>query len=813
MKIPDIINLEGLINELDELDDEGFNPWSPPSQITPLTNDDSSSSGTQSLSSIASSLQSTISFNLFDNEINKNLSQLDNLLQIIRNYVYKATQFKIQTENDKLNQLDQITKRFANLKDLFDEYKQIVSRTAKTDNIDDLRYLQYLILRRLNNLYDFFGLNKTFNISVLQHHTNSEQVRLSNSNSVISILNETDKYESLCEAPGPSLTKLRVTTIRLDDESSDEFICFIYLFDNSNHLDDLRQSLIDNKLNSKVSKRSSSADHSTSTLKRRFRLKDDNKQTKYNESLNLETPNITDYEPGIQLSEKCIFSHSFKFRSSLSLNEIINVHSSCTHVTFIIYKTTSFLDNYKYRYPVKYMTLTLNEHRKNSLNVPFDLVVKSTQGLTSSFLFTEQYLFETHKIALTPLETLLITPVTPQTTESSSSNVFKRMFKKSKSQSRTTSTNGLRARENSTSKKFKTLAEAKNENLSFVCIDVSTSFSEKLTHRYKILNLDKFDSWRELWRPRLDSLLNLNFEHPLKSYPNNNIELLNIYFQSITYFSPLEHRSKLAQHQMNKISHKQKSSDKNDLINCLFFIQVSLDRLRNDAFDGKKYQFRTSLFKLNENINELCQIPLEIDTEFNDNNRIKLELFKIELGKVSLMTMICVDLNRKQLGNINDLDISQDSSFSLNLKLKFGFVSEFYPAKRTSSDLYEFALENGFTLEKERDFLVVVESYLNACCFNEPIFIRKFIEIFYFLNAPADELTIVGSPVLGPVSRKNENSNRKLIRRVLHSKIYEAFVRVLNECCSNIPDKFSYTNILKNLKGKSNSQRFKIISK
>ncbi len=236
----------------------------------------------------------------------------------------------------------------------------------------------------------------------------------------------------------------------------------------------------------------------------------------------------------------------------------------------------------------------------------------------------------------------------------------------------------------------------------------------------------------------------------VSSSPNKNFETLTIYLNDLKQVS---------------VSYKDVSQQEPLTTSSFYFIEI---QMINTKQNDKICYFHSSLFQLNDRVNDLCQIPLEYD----HNTSLKFFVFKlgsvtsdkskaVQLGVSNLIDVV----DRRNLENMSDIDLFTGNNKRIyNLKFRCSYESEYYPKSKSQNvvDLFNFKLLN--KAESEKELLDLIEEFNNKKIgFDESILIRKFLEFFAVLNTafPNDDL-IAG--------RKNE-------RRLIKSKKFKYLIR------------------------------------
>ncbi len=370
-----------------------------------------------------------------DNQILKNLNQLETLVRVIRKRIVGFDLFSFE-----LTRLDYLNARLNNMIELFEFYQAKRFQTSVSNFQNELKFIQYLLITRLNNLNSLFNMNQIDNF-VLRKRDSENDCILNESPTEIKVLDVSNR-------------KLRINSIQLDEqefcepENGDQnntvdFMCAVYQFDNSNELKQLKQSLINASvvttsvpLKTKASKRSSSADNYNSTLKRKLRQsrlqnsksKLDQLESCQQQQLNDAQAVIDKMDDSFKLDEKCIAINSFKFKlkNSTHINECIQLEPNCTHLKIIVYKliklrttgtnkTTS--SNNQYKNPIKYVSINL---------------AADTKSITNSFELTKSFKLDLKSFMNANAKRIVNSSRRSATKKETASSMLKRMFTKTK---------------------------------------------------------------------------------------------------------------------------------------------------------------------------------------------------------------------------------------------------------------------------------------------------------------------------------------------------------------------------------------------
>lgn len=241
----------------------------------------------------------------------------------------------------------------------------------------------------------------------------------------------------------------------------------------------------------------------------------------------------------------------------------------------------------------------------------------------------------------------------------------------------------------------------------------------------------------------------------------------------------------------------------------LYFIEIHMSD--SETKEKLSSYFQSNLFRLGDKINDLYQISLSFEQRASlrfylfhlkeDNNQKPVQLALSSQIEMSRRNLLVSELSLIPHESPSNSENSTGDNIAYNfytLKLQCSFQSELYPtASRISIELFNYKLVN--KLDKEKELLHMVDVFAKAGNFNEPVLVRKFLEFFAILssNAPTDEH-----------AAKNK-SDRRIIRVLLLSKIYEVFIKVIESCfyfvgCkqSKIQSRADIATILKDFKHK-----------
>lgn len=179
------------------------------------------------------------------------------------------------------------------------------------------------------------------------------------------------------------------------------------------------------------------------------------------------------------LSEKCISVDSFKFRycpDSKKINQIINVKSSCKYILLIVYKLMRPINEqqeFQFKYPLKYVQL--NEHHLKNSTYP---------------------VLQNYKLPLSPIleNNAIKSPPVYSNDLASSSNVFRRMFKRPKSTNRQR-TNSIKEIRSDSYTELSVKPAVRN------LIDIDMTYEQNdLANNVSVEN---FSTWQKIWKPCL----------------------------------------------------------------------------------------------------------------------------------------------------------------------------------------------------------------------------------------------------------------------------------------------------------------------
>ena len=381
---------------------------------------------------------------------------------------------------------------------------------------------------------------------------------------------------------------------------------------------------------------------------------------------------------------------SFRFTASKCINITINIMSKCDHIVIIIYKLFGAANEQpenQLKYPFKYIRLSSTQlHSSQSRDL-----ITSADLILSSFSIDE--LDENPQLIVTP-----------------SSNVFRRIFKRSKSSNRARTPFSVKDESNKSNGE---LNADKPSTQAIINLDfVSQQRIETLIDTN--ININEFLLWHQVWQPKLDE-------------PN---EYLNAYsnFETLTIY-------------LNQLMITKPANSPNESVGTFYFIEIWID---SEEENKSVNYYRTNVFKLNDKINDLCQIPFDFDME-SPTKRLKFCLYKVSAASNAAhhlySTSSSLDINRRTLTYLNNLSLSNSSNADqycyFNLQVRFLFQSVHYPEKRIAMDLFEFKLEQ--TYDKERDLLYLFDIYLRNSNLSEFCLIRKFLSFFATLNTVSND--------------------------------------------------------------------------
>ena len=361
---------------------------------------------------------------------------------------------------------------------------------------------------------------------------------------------------------------------------------------------------------------------------------------------------------------------------------------NCDHIVIIIYKLFDAENEQpenQLKYPFKYIRLSSSQLRSSQ---PGHLIT-STDLQLSSFNIDE--LDENPQLIVTP-----------------SSNVFRRMFKRSKSSNRARTPFTVKDESNKSNGE---LNAYKPSTQAIINLDlISQERIETLLNTN--ININEFSVWHQVWQPKLDELNeHLNTDSPF--------ETLTIYFNQIMITKP--------------------ANTPTDLSATFYFIEI---RIESEEANKIVSYYKTNVFRLNDKINDLCQIPFDFDME-SPTKRLKFCLYKVSATSVAhqlYSTSSSLEINRKTLTYLNNLSLlnsNVDQCCYFNLQVRFLFQSVDYPEKRIAIDLFDFKLEQNY--DKERDLLYLFDIYLRNSNLSEFCLIRKFLGFFAVLNTVSND--------------------------------------------------------------------------
>jgi len=130
-----------------------------------------------------------------DNQILKNLNQLETLVRVIRKRIVGFDLFSFE-----LTRLDYLNARLNNMIELFEFYQAKRFQTSVSNFQNELKFIQYLLITRLNNLNSLFNMNQIDNF-VLRKRDSENDCILNESPTEIKVLDVSNR-------------KLRISTRR-----------------------------------------------------------------------------------------------------------------------------------------------------------------------------------------------------------------------------------------------------------------------------------------------------------------------------------------------------------------------------------------------------------------------------------------------------------------------------------------------------------------------------------------------------------------------------------------------------------------------
>jgi hypothetical protein len=564
--------------------------------------------------------------NEFEIELSNNLSQLKCIIEHAAKFSYGITKSNIEkldtlstsssntSSNSSSNHncesvskvinFNQLNTYYKTLLDLNDYYKRL-KQNLNASAIGELKFVQYLIIKRLNYLNNnLFGINKRLVVDFLTNELISNS-NLINQSPLIQLFNYDlfSQFEFNLSNTKPVNLKLIVNSINLSQfnannliasTSGDEFNIIIYQFEKKQPMPIKNHPEKPKKTSKKLtfaSKRSSSADtRGTNSIKSKPNQKnsdtiesiklagfyvDEEVVLAHNFGISSSEESLSDHESDLnydlqffntqfRLSEKCLCTKSVKFNQNLSTNvhTSFDLKQNCQKIIVILYKVVKINDEYL-RFPLKYES--------------YDLISNANDAAFLMPTGSRVVSLETNKIA---------------SDSQGNSNVFKRMFK-SKSSTRRTSNSRLRSTTAHTSSgnqndtgKYDTLNRKSGGEVeydSFLTMSISSSrqIDIFLNESSNLVNIDIFDYWRAMWRPNVmcqnnNAKLDLNNKEKCT-------EIVNIYLKSIRFNDSVQEtelalggntlgshggrRSKLDQYQLSKkkASTLSKLIDKNNI--------------------------------------------------------------------------------------------------------------------------------------------------------------------------------------------------------------------------------------------------------
>ena len=772
---------------------------------------------------------STPKWKLFDNyndcnetnqdDLKFNLKQIESLIDLI-----------------KLKQIgcDKYDKLFKCLNDLIDfYYEQGQTREYQ-------QFVKYLIIKRLNYFNDLFNLNKrktiSFNNDKKQSISTSYTTDCINQNTSLNLplnhLNEYEKFDTFesnllktIENSNESLYKLIIKSIKLNgclnidpNDHQNKYECIVFQYDKLNK--QIRKSLrqlknkrdkenftgnddnddnsdkkkaktrnksqprkINNLLSKTISKRSCSADQNVNIIKKRelkqrakSKLADSTKLdfnlhghssselsncSDNDDLIDIGTSNQTDFI----IDKKFIQIDKFQINSISSnenLNKSIHLNKNCNEIAIVLYKLIRIDLQKEESYaklPIKYEKYQIRDE---------NLHLKTSKILNKSFLNFEINPFKN------PLQN--INQLAPQQQQqTTSTNVFKRIFKKSKSSTRINMALTETPSENCI-----------NQNDSSFDLELNKNQLEYYINPINFINMNQFIHWLDIWSPRVN-IKGIEFENMNKK---DYFETVNIFLQSINLNQKFQHsinnhRSKLNQHLSIQSTSSRSSnssgvsSNNSDTFSddYYYYLKLTTSSSLNVINDkNENNEFLTNICSINDlenNLNDLCQLYLDFDNFVNNHIKINIELYKINIIDSSLKRLkseiiASNSLNLNRNLNIITLNLNE----MIDLKLSFSFTSKYYPLKKTSIDLYEFDLNEliNDSFNKEIELSNLCDRFLLNYNF-DLILLRKFLQCFNSLN--------INSLIVN--KKSNNDIDRRNNRKMLLSKIYESFLKLLND--------------------------------
>jgi hypothetical protein len=486
----------------------------------------------------------------------------------------------------KATNFNQLNTHYKTLLDLFEYYKRLKQNLNASAN-GELKFVQYLIIKRLNYLNNnLFGINKRL---IVDFNTNellaSNQNLTLHQSPLIQFFNydQFGQFEYNLANAKPASLKLIVNSINMSQfngnnliasTSGDEFNIIIYQFEKKQSVlaavknNQPEKSKKTSKKLTFSSKRSSSADtRGHNSLK----LKSNQKNTDTIDSIRLaglyldseaalahtlgissSEESLSDLENDLsncgdlqllsskfRLGEKCLSTRSVKFNQNLATNvhSSIDLKQNCEKIIVIIYKLVKVNDEYL-RFPLKYESYELIANANDAA------FLMPTGSRVVSF------------------ETNTRTTVSNSDPTQANSSVFRRMFNKSKSTTRRTSTSRFRSTTasqapSSGDTKYDTLGRKRVgdmrdggdiENDSFLTMSISSSRQVDifLNESSNLVNIDIFDYWRGMWRPNVLVSQNNNSARLDLNNKEKCAEIVNIFLKSIRFTDLAQDASDLA---------------------------------------------------------------------------------------------------------------------------------------------------------------------------------------------------------------------------------------------------------------------------
>jgi hypothetical protein len=773
-----------------------------------------------------------------EDDITLNLKQIESLIYLIK---------LKHTDSDKYEKLNKL---FKSLNDLIDFYNSQGETRIEQQLI---KYLIIKRLNYFNDLFNLnkrqiISFNNDKKQSMPTSYTSDSINQNISLNLPLNCLNEYEKFDAFesnlmktNEFLNAAFYKLIIKTIKLNDylnidhhkDDQNKYECIVLQYDKLKK--QIRKSLrqlknkrekevkienddsekkqtklrnksqprkINNLLSKSVSKRSCSADQNVNIIKKKelkqkakskiadlakldgdFEFHVDNHSSSElsnlsdDDQIDCDTSNQTDFK----IDQKFIQIDKFRIDSAVTtenLNKPIQLNKSCNEIIIILYKLIRIDLQKEESYaklPIKYEKYIIKDDK---------LHLKTSKILNKSFLNYD----------INPLKNQLqnVCQLAPQQQQQTpSTNVFKRIFKKSKSSTR-----------------INMPLEITSENSS---IQNDSSFELELNknHLEFYLNptnpivVDQFIHWLNIWLPKLDQK-GIEFNDMNKE---NNLEIASIFLQSLNMNQKFQHsisnhRSKLAQHLTTQSTSSRSSnssgvsSNNSDTFSDDYYYYLRLTTSSSSQIlhsNNINNEFLTNICSISEienNLNDLCQLCFNFDNSLNKSIKMNIDLYKINIIDSSLKRLKSELISSNSLNLNHNLNtITLNLTENIDLKLSFSFMSKYYPTKKTSIDLYEFDLNEmtNDSFNKEMELSNLCDKFLLNYNF-DLVMLRKIIQCFMCLNM--NNLIIMNN------RKTNQDIDRRNNRKILLNKLYDSFLKLLNDYnIQNQIEKNHYINL------------------